>query len=87
MKYGVIIPITTVLSACAQTQPIVVPERISVPTFIPVSATLTQPVEITLLPGTTYGQALGSLREGLSRCDSQLTAIQGLVPTKPPIKP
>lgn len=76
-----------ILTACASSQPIIQVERVNVPTYVPISSTLTAPVQVSLLPRTTYGEALGRLREGLISCDSQLQAIQGLTAPKPPINP
>lgn len=75
------------LSACSTQAPVVVTERINVPTFIPYPVTLVQPVQVTLQPGITYGEALGRLNAGLQMCNSQLTAIGVLTPPKPPINP
>lgn len=80
MKYGVIIPITTVLSACAQTQPIVVPEVIHTKTYIPVPVSLTAPISAVLPLGTTYGQGLGILNAAVQTCNANLSAIATLKP-------
>lgn len=74
------------LSACAQTPTIRI-QYVNVPTYIPSPATLTAPVKVDLNPGITYGEALGSLREGLTSCNSQLGAIGVLTPPGPPKKP
>ena len=72
-----------VISACG-TQPIIRVQYVNVPTYIPIPATLTAPAVVNLLPGVTYGDALGSLREGLTSCDGQLGAIRVLTPPSPP---
>lgn len=72
------------LTGCASSQPIVVPEKISVPTYIPTPGTLTAPVKVTLQPGVTWGEAVGSLYSGLQTCNAQLSSISTL---KPPEKP
>lgn len=87
MKYGIIIPITTVLSACASPQPIVVPEKIPTPYYLPMPVTLVQPVSVVLTTQDTWGSAVGRLSTGLQVCNSQLTAIQQLKPPNPPINP
>ena len=74
------------LTACSQA-PIVHIQYVNVPQFLPIPATLTAPVKVGLNPGITYGEALGSLREGLTSCNSQLGAIGVLTPPKPPQKP
>lgn len=73
------------LSACSSA-PIVGP-----PVYIPTKVYLAIPAELTLpvtvdLTGMTYGEGLGSLREGLERCDGQLAAIRVLTPPRPPHK-
>lgn len=71
------------LSACAQT-PVTVIERVNIPTYIPTPGTLTAPVKVTLQPGVTWGEAVGSLYSGLQTCNAQLSSISTL---KPPEKP
>lgn len=75
------------LSACAQNPTVGPPEIIHERVYAPVPVTLTAPVEVTLLPGVTYGQALGSLSSALQTCDGNLKAIQSLTPPKPPKEP
>lgn len=72
-----------ILIGCAQT-PVVVPEIIRQPVYIPIPATLVQPVQVTLLPGITYGEALGRLNAGLQTCNADKAAIRTLTPPKPP---
>ncbi len=74
------------LTGCAQT-PVTVVEKIQVPTWIPVPATLIAPTKVDLYPGITYGDALGALREGLTSCDADKAAIGTLKPPNPPINP
>lgn len=78
MKYSLLSAVL-LLSACSS-QPVVVTEVIHQKVYAPIPSTLVAPVHVTLIPGVTYGEALGSLREGLSRCDSQLAAIATLKP-------
>jgi len=70
------------LSACAS-QPITVPEIIHDKTYIPVPATLTQPVSIILPANVTWGQALGLYNEALQTCGARLAAISTLQPPPP----
>ena len=70
------------LTGCAS-QPVTVVEKIQVKTFVPVPATLTIPTAVDLYPGITYGQALGALREGLTSCNADKSAISTLKPTPP----
>lgn len=75
--------ILSAFSGCT-TAPIVRIQYVPTPVYIPIPATLTAPVEVNLLPGVTYGDALGSLREGLSRCEADKAAIRVLTPPSPP---
>jgi len=83
MIFKVSIPISLLLAGCSQA-PIVRIQYVQTPVYIPIPATLTQPVSVVLNPGTTYGEALGSLREGLSRCEADKAAIRVLTPPSPP---
>ena len=69
------------LSACSQA-PIVHIQYVNVPTYIPIPATLTQPISVGLT-GATWGSAVGSLNAGLETCNSQLQAISTLKPSPP----
>lgn len=70
-----------IIAGCAQT-PVTVVERVNVPTYMPVPATLTAPVKADLYPGITWGQAVGSLYMGLQTCNSQIQAIATLKPPR-----
>ena len=67
------------LTGCAST-PVTVVEKIQVKTFVPVPATLTQPISVDLT-GATWGSAVGSLNEALQACDARLDAIRTLAPS------
>lgn len=74
--------IIAALSGCSSA-PVVVPEIIRMPTFIPYPATLVQPVKVDLT-GATWGSAVGSLHAGLETCNAQLQSISTLKPPSPP---
>lgn len=78
LNYTRILIIACFLAGCASSPPVVVPEIIYKKTYIPAPSTLTLPVEVALLPGTTYGGGLGSLRAGLDTCNGRLEAIKTL---------
>lgn len=67
------------LSACTSA-PVVTVERINVPTYIPIPTTLTAPVKVTLQPGITWGEAVGSLYSGLQSCNADKAVIGSLKP-------
>lgn len=69
------------LTGCAQT-PATVVEKISVPTYIPIPATLTIPVQAVLPLGTTWGGGLSIERAALDTCNGNLAAIRVLKPPK-----
>jgi len=66
------------LTSCAA--PAVRVQYINVPTFVPVPVTLVAPVSVSLPVGITYGEALGSLRAGLTSCNADKAAIATLKP-------
>lgn len=71
------------LSACSQA-PVVQIERINMPIYIPVPATLTAPISVDLT-NATWGSAVGSLNAAVQTCNGRLDSIHSLVP--PPAKP
>lgn len=66
------------LSGCAST-PVTVVEKIQVPTFVPVPATLTVPISVDLT-NATWGSAVGDLKAGITACNGRLGAIADLKP-------
>lgn len=69
------------VAGCSQA-PIVRIQYVQTPVYIPIPATLTQPISVDLT-GATWGSAVGSLNAGLETCNSQLQAISTLKPSPP----
>lgn len=71
------------LTGCSST-PVTVVERVNVPTYIPISATLTAPVSLDLGQNPTWGSALGAYNAAFQTCQGQLEAIKTLKSPTPP---
>lgn len=82
------LPLILALSGCSSQPTVGPPVYIKQTVYIPVPATLTQPISIDLT-GATWGKAVGDLKAGLDTCNANLGAISGLkVPLTPaPPKP
>lgn len=72
------------LSACSSQPTVGPPVYIKQTVYIPVPATLTQPISVDLT-NATWGSAVGSLKAGLDTCNANLAAVAGLKP--PPLNP
>jgi hypothetical protein len=79
------LPAFVILASLSACQPSAVRvQYISVPTYVPVPATLTAPVSVSLIPGkTTWGEALGLYNEAVQTCNARLGSIATLVPPQP----
>lgn len=84
--HAVLIIAALSLSACSS--PAVRVQYIETKTYIPIPATLTQPISVDLT-NATWGAGIGSLNAALQTCNARLDAIHTLVPppVKPPINP
>lgn len=85
LNYLPMLAIIAALGACSS-QPIVRVQYVPTKVYLPIPAELTLLVTVDMT-GMTYGEGLGSLRDGLERCDGRLAAIRVLTPPSPPKNP
>lgn len=75
------LPLFLLLSACSSV-PVVVTQKVEVPTFIPIPTDLTTWQPLIYSDGATYGTVEGVLYTGLQACRADLNAIRDLKPPK-----